>query len=164
MDYRALNKITIPDKFLILGIDQLLDELGAAVVFSKLDLKSSYHQIGIKPGDEAKHHSGHEGHYKFMIISFGLTITLSAFQFLMNGVFKEYLRKFILAFFYDILIYSLDFSTHLNHLMVTLRILKNQLVINLKKCIFGECKLEYLGRIISTARVQADPAKIESMV
>jgi len=83
----------------------------------------------------------------------------------MNEVFKEHLRKFILVFFDDILIYSRSLSDHLEHLKITLGLLKsNQLVVNLKKCIFGESKLEYLGHMISAEGVQADPKKIESMV
>lgn len=124
MDYGTLNKTTVPDIFPILAKDELLDELKEQPYFPRLDLKSGYHQITIKEGDEAKTaFRTHQGHYKFMVMPYRLTNTPSTFQFLMNENFQQYLRKFILVFFDDILVYSPDYSFHMEHLKKTLKIL-----------------------------------------
>jgi hypothetical protein len=166
VDYRALNSITIKDRFPIPTIDELLDELYGTRWYSKLDLRSGYHQIRMAAADVSKTaFRTHLGHYEFLVMPFGLCNAPSTFQNTMNTLFQDYLRQFVIVFFDDILVYSKTLEDHLKHLeLVFSCLLHNQFFLKASKCTFAQESISYLGHIVSFNGVGPDPEKIKAMV
>lgn len=165
-DYRQLNAKTIKDKFPILVIDELLDELYGAQYFSKLDLRCGYFQVRMHEEDiEKTAFHTHHGHFEFLVMPFGLTNSPSTFQSLMNEVFADYLRKLILVFFDDILIYSRTWLEHLSHLRIVFQLLvRHQLFLKQSKCAFAQSQIAYLGHMVTANGVKVDYSKISAIM
>jgi hypothetical protein len=166
IDYRKLNSITIKNRYPMPIIDEILDELAGTQYFTKLDMRSGYHQVRMYPPDEHKTaFKTHQGHYQFRVIPFGLTNAPATFHSIMNEVLETFLKKFVLVFLDDILIYSPTLELHMIHLQQVLELLrKNRLYMKMSKCSFAQQSLEYLGHIISHEGVATNPAKTAHMV
>jgi hypothetical protein len=136
MDYRSLNDVIMKNKYLLRRVEDLFDQRRGARIFSKIDLRSGYHQMRIRPSDIPKTaFSTRYGLYEFTVMSFGLTNALAYFMNLMNKVFTEYLDRFVVVFIDDILIYSKSDSDHEEHLRLVLQKLRdNQLYAKFSKC------------------------------
>jgi hypothetical protein len=166
VDYRSLNDVTIKNKYPLPHIDDLFDQMRGARVFSKIDLRSIYHQMKIRPSDIPKTaFSIRYGLYEFTVMLFGLTNAPTYFMNLMNKVLMEYLDKFVVVFIDNILIYSKNDSDHEVHLRLVLQKLRdNQLYAKYSKCGFWLDEVPFLGHIISNGGISVDPAKVREIV
>jgi len=165
MDYRALNKITIKNKYPLPRIDDLLDRIVGSKFFSKIDLRSGYHQIRMAEEDIYKTaFRTRYGHFEFKVLPFGLTNAPATFQGLMNDVFRQYLDDFVNVYIDDILVFSKTMKEHLTHLRKVLEQLrKNKLYGKLSKCSFFQKEMEFLGHVISAQGIQVDPKKTQAI-
>ncbi|PNY17781.1 Ty3/gypsy retrotransposon protein [Trifolium pratense] len=166
VDFRALNALTIKDRFPLPTVDELLDELGSARVFSKLDLTSGFHQIRLQPKDSHKTaFRTHEGHYEYRVMPFGLCNAPATFQATMNDVFRPLLRRTVIVFFDDILVYSDTEASHIEHLACVFELLaKHQFYLKPQKCSFAQQQIGYLGHVVSAGTVAPDPEKINAIM
>jgi hypothetical protein len=151
IDYWELNKVTIKNRYPLPRIDDLLDQLQGVRVFSKVDLRSGYHQVRVKEEDIPKiAFRTHYGHYKFLVISSGLTNVPTVFMDTMNRVFHDYLDQFTVVFIDDMLIYSRTSKEHKKHLRKVLERLRNEkLYVKLEKCEFWLDSMSFLRHVIS---------------
>jgi hypothetical protein len=166
VDYRSLNEVTIKNKYPLLQIEDLFDQMKGASVFSKIDLRSGYHQLKIQESDipETAFRTRY-GLYEDTVMSFGLTNVLAYFMYLMNKVFMEYLDKFVVVFIDDILVFSKTEEENEKHLRLILEKLQsNNLYAKFSKCEFWLTKVAFLGHVISSRGVSVDPGKVKDVL
>ncbi|GKC49309.1 putative reverse transcriptase domain-containing protein [Tanacetum coccineum] len=166
IDYRELNKLTVKNRYPLPRIDDLFDQLQGSRVYSKIDLRSGYHQLRVREEDIPKTaFRTRYGHYEFQVMPFGLTNAPAVFMDLMNRVCKPYLDKFHTHHTLDdILIYSKSEEEHAEHLKLILELLKKEeLYAKFSKCEFWLSKVQFLGHVIDSEGIHVDPAKIESI-
>jgi hypothetical protein len=166
INYRQLNKMTNKEKYPLPRINDLFDQVGGANIFSKLDLRSSYHHVRIKDEDIRKTtFRTRYGHYEFVVIPFGLTNAPATFMCLMNSIFSQYLDKFVVVFIDDILVYSKTEEEHDEHLRIVLQTLrKHKLYAKFDKCDFYQKEIQYLGHVISAEGIVVDPEKTKGIM
>ncbi|GJY96474.1 putative reverse transcriptase domain-containing protein, partial [Tanacetum coccineum] len=165
IDYRELNRITIRNRYPLPRIDDLFDQLQGAKYFSKIDLRSGYHQLRVREQDISKTaFRTRYGHYEFLVMPFGLTNAPAVFMDLMNRIFHEYLDKFVIVFIDDILVYSKSEEEHEQHLRIVLEILRQKkLYAKFSKCEFWLQQVAFLGHIVSADGIIMDPSKVEAI-
>ncbi|GJX53467.1 putative reverse transcriptase domain-containing protein [Tanacetum coccineum] len=165
INYRDLNRLTVKNRYPLSRIDDLFDQLQGSRVYSKIDLRSGYHQLRVREEDIPKTaFRTRYGHYEFQVMSFGLTNVLAVFMDLMNRVCKLYLDRFVIVFIDDILIYSKSRKEHEGQLKLILRLLKKEeLYAKFSKWEFWLSNVQFLGHVIDSEGIHIDPAKIESI-
>ncbi|GBG85963.1 hypothetical protein CBR_g40776 [Chara braunii] len=165
IDYRGLNAITVKNAEPLPRIDELLDRVQGCKYYSKIDLKSGYHQIGIRPEDQHKTaFQTRYGLYEFVVMPFGLCNAPGTFQHVMNRIFHDHLDKFVVVYLDDILIFSKSVEEHAQHVETVLSLLQqHKYKVNLEKCEFGCTKILYLGHEVSAEGIRPEDAKVASI-
>ncbi|KAH9750077.1 Endonuclease [Citrus sinensis] len=166
IDYRALNKITIKNKYLIPLIADLFDQLGKARYFTKLDLRSGYYQVRIAKGDEPKTAcTTRYGSFEFLVMPFGLTNAPATFCTLMNKVLQPFLDCFVVVYLDDIVVYSTTLEEHAQHLQQVLQVLRdNELFLKLEKCSFAQQEVEFFGHKIAGGKIMMENDKVKAIL
>ncbi|GJY88871.1 putative reverse transcriptase domain-containing protein [Tanacetum coccineum] len=165
IDYRELNKLTVKNRYPLPRIDDLFDQLQDSSVYSKINLRSGYHQLRVRNEDIPKTaFRTRYGHYEFQVMPFGLTNAPVVFMDLMNHVCKPYLDKFVIVFIDDILIYSRNKEEHANHLRIILELPKKEkLYAKFSKCDFWIHIVQFFGHLIDSQGLHVDPTNIEAV-
>ena len=163
---RQLNRVTIKNRYPLLRIDDLFDQLRGARVYSKIDLRNRYHQLRVREIDIPKTtFRMRYGHFEFTVMPFGLTNAPAAFMDLMHRVFQPYLDQFVMVFVDDILIYSRSKREHEGHLRIVLQLLRDhQQYAKFTKCEFWLTELRFLRHVVSASGVSVDPEKVEAVM
>ena len=166
INYRRLNRVTIKNRYPLLRIDDLFDQLRGARVYLKVDLRNGYHRLRVREVDIPKiEFQTQYGHFEFIIIPFGLTNAPAAFMDLMHRVFQPYLDQFVVVFIDDVLIYSKLEDEHEGHLRIVLQTLRDhQLYAKFTKCEFWIIKVRFLGHVVSASSVSVDLEKVEAVM
>ncbi|KAJ0492843.1 putative nucleotidyltransferase, Ribonuclease H [Helianthus annuus] len=165
IDYRELNKVTIKNRYPLPRIDDLFDQLQGSSFYSKIDLRSGYHQVRVREDDVPKTaFRTCYGHYEFLVMPFGLTNAPAVFMDLMNRVCKPYLDEFVIVFIDDILVYSKNKEDHERHLRLILELLRReQLYAKFSKCDFWIREVHFLGHVVNEKGIHVDPAKVDAV-
>ena len=163
IDYRELNKLTVKNRYPLPRINDLFDQLQGSTHYSKIDLRSGYHQLSVQEEDVPKTaFRTRYGHYEFLVMPFGLTNAPAVFMDLMNRVCRPYLDKFVIVFIDDILIYSRSKEEHGKHLRLILELLrKEKQYAKFSKCEFWIREVKFLGHVVSHEGIHVDPSKIK---
>ena len=166
IDYRHLNKVTIKNRYPLPRIDDLFNQLRGARVYSKIDLRTGYHQLRVRETDIPKTAFRKiYGNFEFIEMPFGLTNAPAEFMDLMHRVFQPYLDQFVIVFVDDILIYSQLEREHEDHLWIVLQLLRDyQLYAKFSKCEFYLNEVRFLGHVVSASGVSLDPKKVEAVM
>ena len=166
IDYRQLNRVMIKNRYPLPRIDDLFDQLRGARVYSKIDLRTGYHQLRVRETDIPKTtFRTRYGHFEFTVMPFGLTNAPATFMDLMHRVFQPYLDQFVIVFVDDILIYSKSEWEHEYHLRIVLQLLKDhQLYAKISRCEFRLIEVRFLGHVVSASGVSVDPEKVEAVM
>ncbi|KAK5785550.1 hypothetical protein PVK06_040146 [Gossypium arboreum] len=165
IDYRALNKITIKNRYPIPLIADLFDQLSSARWFTKLDLRSGYHQVRIAEGDEPKTACvTRYGFFEFLVMPFGLTNAPATFCTLMNKVLQPFLDRFVVVYLDDIVVYSKTLEEHVGHLGEVFQTLReNKLYVKKEKCSFAQREVPFLGHIVGGGTIRMDESKVRAI-
>ena len=166
VDYRALNKVTVKNKYPVPNVADLFDRLSKTAYFTKLDLRSGYWQMRIADGDESKTACvTRYGSYEFLVMPFGLTNAPATFCNLMNDVLYEFLDDFVVVYLDDIVVYSQSLREHVEHLRLVFSALKkNSLYVKKEKCEFCQQEIMFLGHKVSQGRIRMDERKVEAIL